>query len=75
MQDSTRGSVDPSSKAPATPSSRASARTSTCMSVRPSCVLQEVAETEDEEELVKKSRNSVEGEDHDEDEIIWRQGK
>jgi hypothetical protein len=31
--------------------------------------------TRNEEEPVKKSRNSVEGEDHDEDEVVWRQGK
>jgi hypothetical protein len=35
-----------------------------------------MAETEDEEEPVKKkSRNSVEGEDHNEDESVWRQRK
>jgi structural maintenance of chromosome 4 len=69
---STRGSVGPSSKVIAAPSSRASARTSTRASVKPSRALQEVAETEEDEEepVKKKSRNSVEGEDHDEDEIV-----
>ncbi|KAG1879662.1 RecF/RecN/SMC N terminal domain-containing protein [Suillus tomentosus] len=66
---STRGSVGPSSKVPAAPSSRASARASTRSSVKPNRALQEVAETEeDEEEPVKKKlRNVVEGEDHDDD--------
>ncbi|KAG2746768.1 hypothetical protein P692DRAFT_201933204 [Suillus brevipes Sb2] len=69
---STRGSVGPSSKAPAAPSSRTSARPPTRTSVRPGRALQEVAETEEDEEepVKKKSRSSVEGEDHDEDEIV-----
>ncbi|KAG2337616.1 hypothetical protein BDR05DRAFT_970038 [Suillus weaverae] len=69
---STRGSVGPSSKVPAASSSRTSARTSTRSSARPNRALQEVAETEEDEEepVKKKSRNSVGGEDHDEDEIV-----
>ncbi|KAG0697734.1 RecF/RecN/SMC N terminal domain-containing protein [Suillus ampliporus] len=69
---STRGSVGPSLKTSAAPSSKKAARTSTRTSSRPNRALEEVAETEEDEEehVTKKSRKSVEGENEDEDEIV-----